>query len=493
MAFTSVTYTFSNGQTADADQVNTNFTNIINGLSDGTKDISISALTAAGVATLNGNVILGSDANDDLTFNGAVASDILTKTTATTNLGSTSKTFAALYLDKGATDGGAVYFNATSTSFIKSSADGLTLDHGGFTACTFAALITTTLATGFKVDSTVDAQIQTDSTSSFFDSSAITSIRTNGTTQAIGITAGQLVSVGTHTATSKLDVRASADGVTAVYALTSDDDTVSLLAENSNASCTSSGVIRSRTARANSTAFNLYSGQCNGGSDSVFRVRGDGTIFAESATVNTPGDYAEYFEWADGNQRDADRRGISVVLENGKIRRAVLGEEPIGVISATPVFLADAAENYWTGKNLTDHFGSKILEEYKIVQWIEIRETPKKAVPRKRDPETGEYLPPEMEIEKVLIQYQHDQIPEGVKVPDDAVTLTHDEKGNLLTRPKLNPKYDPNAPYIPRSERKEWDPVGLLGKICVLNDQVIGKNWVKLEAVNEKITRYLVK
>ena len=53
-------------------------------------------------------------------------------------LGATATPFTALYLDNAATDGGAVYFNAGSTSFLKASADGLTLDIGGFTAITGA-------------------------------------------------------------------------------------------------------------------------------------------------------------------------------------------------------------------------------------------------------------------------------------------------------------------------------------------------------------------
>ena len=50
MAYTSVPYNFSNGQVADANQVNANFNAILNGLSDGTKDLSISKLD---LSTLN--------------------------------------------------------------------------------------------------------------------------------------------------------------------------------------------------------------------------------------------------------------------------------------------------------------------------------------------------------------------------------------------------------------------------------------------------------
>ena len=33
---------------------------------------------------------------------------------------------------------------------------------------------------------------------------------------------------------------------------------------------------------------------------------------------------------------------------------------------------------------------------------------------------------------------------------------------------KLNPAYDPTQPYTPRLERPEWDAVGMIGKLLVL-------------------------
>jgi hypothetical protein len=39
--------------------------------------------------------------------------------------------------------------------------------------------------------------------------------------------------------------------------------------------------------------------------------------------------------------------------------------------------------------------------------------------------------------------------------------------------PVLNPDYDPSTPYIPRSERPEWTPVGLLGKLRVRTAETI--------------------
>lgn len=98
MAYTTVTYTFSNSTTADATQVNQNFTDLINGLSDGTKDLSVSALTAAGTATLNGNVNLGNSSSDDLTITAALAGSVSVKTNATYNVGSSTLGLLSIYL-----------------------------------------------------------------------------------------------------------------------------------------------------------------------------------------------------------------------------------------------------------------------------------------------------------------------------------------------------------------------------------------------------------
>jgi len=93
----SYTYTLTNGTTADASQVQQNFTDILNGVSDGTKDLSISALTVAGTATLNGNVNLGNASGDDLTITASLASTIPIKTTASYDIGSSTLGLRALY------------------------------------------------------------------------------------------------------------------------------------------------------------------------------------------------------------------------------------------------------------------------------------------------------------------------------------------------------------------------------------------------------------
>ena len=88
MSNISVTNTFVNGQSADAGEVNTNFTDVINGTSDGSKDFSVSALTVAGVGTFNGNVVLGNGSGDTITVTGtATFAETTTFTGATVHNG----------------------------------------------------------------------------------------------------------------------------------------------------------------------------------------------------------------------------------------------------------------------------------------------------------------------------------------------------------------------------------------------------------------------
>ncbi|AGE52761.1 Chlorovirus glycoprotein repeat domain-containing protein [Paramecium bursaria Chlorella virus CZ-2] len=160
-----------------------------------------------------------------------------------------------------------------------------------------------------------------------------------------------------------------------------------------------------------------YTGQqfiscVNGTSGNVFRVRGDGQIYASSNVISTSADYAEFFEWEDGNPMSEDRRCKTVTLvDDGKIRIARPEDDPLeifGIVSAHPTIIGDAAWNEWSGKYIRNKFGDKTI---------------------------------------------------------------------------LNPEYDPTAGYISREDRKEWDPVGLVGKLRVLPDQKVNPSWRFLRTI----------
>lgn len=146
--------------------------------------------------------------------------------------------------------------------------------------------------------------------------------------------------------------------------------------------------------------------------------------FAGTITSATGADYAEYFEWLDGNPEEEDRVGYIVKLNGNKIEFANADDDILGIISGTMTVLGDNAEWYWQGKYLTDDFG-RIIYEDKAEKEIVV------------NPETGEE-------EEVVIA--------------------------IFPAPKLNPNYDADMPYENRKVRPEWDAVGMMGKLFVRDD-----------------------
>jgi len=151
----------------------------------------------------------------------------------------------------------------------------------------------------------------------------------------------------------------------------------------------------------------------------AFRFQFNGQAYG--ARWNTSGaDYAEMFEWLDGNPANEDRRGYFVTVQGGHIRKATDKDQYIlGVISATPSVVGDSHGLGWRDMYMRDDFGEIIYE------WAEAeREV------------TGE-------DQKEIVR-EH--------------------------RPKPNSAYDPTKTYIPRDQRKEWAAVGMLGKLIVRDD-----------------------
>ena len=58
---------------------------------------------------------------------------------------------------------------------------------------------------------------------------------------------------------------------------------------------------------------------------------------------------------------------------------------------------------------------------------------------------------------------------------------------------QLNPDYDPDATYVPREERAEWDCVGLMGKLRIRKGQVTGARWIKMRDVSDTVEEWLVR
>lgn len=96
----------------------------------------------------------------------------------------------------------------------------------------------------------------------------------------------------------------------------------------------------------------------------AFRITTAGKVMGTQAYTASGADYAEMFEWIDGNPDNEDRRGLFVTLDGEKIRPANADDDYIlGVVSATPSVVADAQTDDWKNKWKTDVFGERLLDE----------------------------------------------------------------------------------------------------------------------------------
>jgi len=98
MAAPSLTYTLTNGTSADASQVMQNYNDLLNGYIDGTKDLTFNDLTA------NGDVTIGSASGDDLVVNASLASSIPVKTDGAYDVGGVSTGLRYIYFGDGSGD-----------------------------------------------------------------------------------------------------------------------------------------------------------------------------------------------------------------------------------------------------------------------------------------------------------------------------------------------------------------------------------------------------
>ena len=194
--------------------------------------------------------------------------------------------------------------------------------------------------------------------------------------------------------------------------------------------------------------------------------QGNGT-YAGTVSSSTGANYAEYFEWKDGNPNNEDRVGYIVTLDGDKIVKANSGDDILGICSGTAMVLGDSAEWNWSKRYLTDDFGRIIYEDYDV-EHEEVK-----------DKNTGKVL------EEAWTEHIH--------------------------APKQNPNYDISQPYIRRSDRPEWQIVGMMGKLYVRDDgsceingyadvingiatKANGKtNMRVMERINDSIVRVLLK
>ena len=153
----------------------------------------------------------------------------------------------------------------------------------------------------------------------------------------------------------------------------------------------------------------------------AFQVESDGNVYAQGNFNTSGADYAEWFEWADGNPSGEDRVGYFVTLDGEKMALCGPEDDVLGIVSGMAGVIGDSYEEDWHGRFVTDAFGRRLLEDRTIPEEVD---------------ETGAVVMP-ARTERWFV---------------------------------VNPAWNAEEPYVPRSERSEWDVVGLVGKLYVRDD-----------------------
>lgn len=202
----------------------------------------------------------------------------------------------------------------------------------------------------------------------------------------------------------------------------------------------------------------------SGGFDTEFRLRGDGNAYCDGSWNGSGADYQEFFESISGLALEVGR---TVVLVGDKVQYA--DDEPdlpvMGVIrpkafSKNSMVVGNCAWNHWHAKFVTDDYGRYEMEDYTIVSWKE--KDDRRQV------------------------YAEDFVPAGVVVPPDAIRT----QGR---RRKLNPSFDPEADYVPRSDRPEWNLVGLLGQVQIQKGQPTDPRWIKMTDISDDVELWMIR
>lgn len=169
--------------------------------------------------------------------------------------------------------------------------------------------------------------------------------------------------------------------------------------------------------------FVVGSGSAHNVRSNAFRVTASGAAYGQSAYNSTGADYAEYFEWVDGNTDNEDRVAYFVTFDSeDKIRIADSTDDYIlGIVSGNPATLGNSYNDQWQNMYVTDDFGR--------------------------------------------VQYEEVEVADITDGEGNVIVPAHTEK-----RPVLNPDYDNSQTYVGRENRPEWSAVGMVGVLPVRDD-----------------------
>jgi len=245
---------------------------------------------------------------------------------------------------------------------------------------------------------------------------------------------------------------------------------------------------------------------------------GLGKAFLNGGIGVGPADYAEFFEWSDKNINSENRLGYFVSLVDDKIE--IGNSNLLGIISVSPAVAGDSAENAWSEMYLKDDWGLELQESYKKYEWTETTIVSGKSnddhnsesdiINYKEIKTSGSTTSGNTNnFEHIDLKHSGETDSSNIFEKCEKFIIFEDESGNkfkhmpcpsfpkglaytgetsisatteIVFGKKMNPKYNTDTEYIPRSERKEWAPVGLLGKLRVRTAEPITSKKVSVNS-----------
>ncbi len=227
--------------------------------------------------------------------------------------------------------------------------------------------------------------------------------------------------------------------------------------------------------------------------DQQIIFRGDGNGFFDGAADAGNADFAEYFESTDGSVLAI---GKTVVLDNGKVRVSTDSDSAADIVGVvrhrkTVGVVGNSAWSKWKGKYKVDDYGVPEYEDYTVTKWTETFTEDAEPLVITYNGETHNHS--RIKGGKIDHSYQSDKIPSNLTVPDDAVVVNKDPKGNDLKRKILNDNYDASKEYVSREFRDEWNLIGLTGQVTMTKGQKTGDRWIKMRNISDTVEEWLVR
>jgi hypothetical protein len=255
----------------------------------------------------------------------------------------------------------------------------------------------------------------------------------------------------------------------------------------------------------------------------AFSVNEFGYCWAGNNFLTSGADFGEYFEsiyqhkiqtaepvYLITQQFIGKTGGTGILFSEQHLGKIILSEDvpfeistniiPLGVTRINSAFVGNAHEEEWYGKYEKNQDGTIVYEN--II--IETEEEERQIVPRTR--EVIETIP---RIINGQVQYFEEKRIETIQETFCIYEQfpLYDSSNNFIQQitkpkmkkiyrnrlvPKISSLFNPNLTYIPRSERPEWNLVGLVGQVYIRNQAPVSPRWIKMkEETNYSI--YLIR